>query len=129
MQPVFPDYSPSSKGNHCALGLGLERNGHIHPPLRAEKNTYMLACTQLCFSTYIYFRSLPCLRNGVTYSGLDLSTSIDVIKTVPPQTYSKADPKEKINPPLRLTFPVDSRLCQHLKVCLLSEKGRDCCRC
>ena len=51
-------------------------------------------------------------RNGPANDEMDLSTSIDVIKTVPPQTYSKADPKEKINPPLRLTFPVDSRLPQ-----------------
>lgn len=44
----------------------------LHPQSRPKKKELMHASTQLVFSTHLQFR-IPCLGNGATHSGLDLT--------------------------------------------------------
>lgn len=118
LQPMSPDYSPSL----CTVAGAVEKWAHyIH--LREKRAMH---ASPLLYSS----GALPRLRNGVTHSGLDLSTSIDIIETVPPQTCSRVDPKEKINPSLRLFLQLILGCDNVWKVHFSykwKEKGRDCC--
>ena len=60
-----------------------ERKESIHIYVRGERKQFtganFFACTLLDASTLIQFR-ISCLGNGTTHSGLDIPTSINLIR-------------------------------------------------
>lgn len=79
VSPYNPKLQSISAGSHS--GRVYKQPVPSYTQARAERNGYMLVCSQLSFSTLTQFR-VPCLGNDATHSGLGYPTSISLNKII-----------------------------------------------